>query len=421
MKLLKNQFLSASAQNAVQMVVRFVVGLLNMKVIALFVGPPGMALFGQLQNTLQIGSSLSGLGFTNGIIRYNSEYHHSPKKQQLFNSTSFTATLVSSIVTGIIIIIFAKELSAYLFKNTQYYLICACGGIYLLSVSFFNLVLAILNGWQKLRTFILLNLIQSISLLVFIVIATVLWHIEGMLWALILQSVFTAIASFWILIQLKVKISLHLSKIALAKLSSYSIITLASGILGPLALLLIRDIVIEQVSIQSAGIWEAINKVSNSYVIFVTGAFSYYFLPRFAKLKDNNEIRQEIISTYQLLIPLLLAGGVFLYFVREPLISIIYTKAFNEASSIIQWQFIGDTFRVLSWLIGYLLIAKARTKTFVITELISSLLQVLLTFILVKQIGLEGSTVAYCIENIIYFAMLYLIFHFNWGRKVSRE
>ncbi len=416
MKLLRNQFLSVSAKNAIQIIVRFVVGLLNMKVIALFVGPSGMALFGQLQNTLQIGTTLSGLGFSNGIIRYNSEFRNEPNKQQLYNSSCFTSTLLVSTLLGIIIIIFSKDLSNFLFNTAQYQLICTFGGIYLLSTSFFNFVIAILNGLQKLKRFIILNIIQSVSLLIFISIATALWQTEGMLWALIVQSVFTALASILILVNTSIKVKLHLSMNALGRLSNYSIITLTSGIVGPLALLLIRDIIIRQLSVESAGIWEAISKISNSYIVFVTGAFAYYFLPRFANLTDKASIRHEVHSTYRILIPLLIVGSLSLFLFRTPLINTVFTKEFEAATTIIKWQLIGDVFKVLSWLIGYLLMAKAKTKTFVATEIISGLLQITLTHLLVARFGIEGSTLAYCIENMMYFGMMYLIFYLNWGR-----
>lgn len=409
-------FLSISLKNSFQIILRFVVGLLNMKIVALFAGTSGMALFGQLQNALQLGSTLSGLGLSNGVVKFTSKYKNDVNERDSILSTGFSVTFLMALVVGISIFFLADYISFYLFKSTQYAHICQFVGIHFISGSIFNLVLAVFNGLLRLKEYVFLNVVNSTSFLMLVYIFTIVWNIEGMLWALVFQNVIACSIAVLVVSKRKIRIRFSIKKKACFKLGNYTIMTLASGIIGPLILLLVREIIIVNEGMHLAGIWESVNKISNSYIALMTGAFAYYFLPRFSQLKSHSSISEEVYSTYKTLVPILILGGLLLYVFRGHVVDIIYTKSFSEASDIMIWQIFGDFFRILSWLIGYLLIAKTKTVAFVCTELLSAVLQVFLTKVLVNQFGIEGSTMAYGLENVIYFIFMIFVFYWYWGR-----
>ncbi|WP_430813901.1 O-antigen translocase [Carboxylicivirga sp. RSCT41] len=417
MALLKNRFLSVSFKNSFQIIFRFLVGLINMKVVAIYTGPTGMALFGQLQNALQLGTTISNLGFTNGIIKYTSQNNLSPNERQSIISTSITLTLIASLVLGSIVMIMSEEISVHLFKTKEYNFICQLIGIHLISSSMLNLILSIYNGLMRLKRFIIINLINSFFLLLLVSLGTIFFNVKGMLWALIFQSLFSLIFAFFLLSKDRINFKLAISKAACLKLGNYSLMTLVSGIVGPLVLIIIRDILIHNETLHNAGIWESINKISNSYIVLLTSAFNFYLLPKFSSLKSSSSIRKEVISTLKILIPVLLLGAASMYFLRKPIISTLFSQEFSEAGQIIRWQIIGDFFKVISWVFAYLLISKTKTIAFVISEVASGILQVSFSKIMILKYGLEGSTMAYGLENAIYFIILLLFFFYYWGFK----
>ncbi len=63
-----------------------------------------------------------------------------------------------------------------------------------------------------------------------------------------------------------------------------------------------------------------------------------------------------------------------------------------------------------SWLLGYITLAKAMTKTFIFLEVFGSLSFVLLSIYLIDYYGLVGITYAFCINYLIYFIILIIIF-----------
>ena len=66
--------IKVSIRNSIQVITKFIVGVLNIKIIAVTVGAEGMALLGQLNNFLQISSGISSLGFNKGIVKLISQH-----------------------------------------------------------------------------------------------------------------------------------------------------------------------------------------------------------------------------------------------------------------------------------------------------------------------------------------------------------
>lgn len=74
------------------------------------------------------------------------------------------------------------------------------------------------------------------------------------------------------------------------------------------------------------------------------------------------------------------------------------------------WQLSGDFFKMASWLLAYLMVAKAMTKWFISTEIGFSLLFIILGFYLIRINGVLGITQAYLINYILYLFVMIFIF-----------
>lgn len=415
----KNQFLSVSLKNSLQVIVRFVIGVLNIKVIAWYVGPTGMALVSQLQNALQISVNLSGGGISKGIIKYVSQYYYSPVRQGLVISTGIIVVFLLSLIIGIIVFIIPSYISGLIFESGQYVSVIKYSGIYLITTALLNLFVAIVNGQKRLKLFILINVFLSVSGF-FVAFGSVYFYgLQGLMWGMLFQTTLTFFFGVWIILRVVPARKIVFSNIILKRFSKYSLMAIVSGVVTPLTILIIRNIIISHESLHGAGLWDGVNKISNNYIMLVTMSFSYYFLPTFSKIADNDKLKKEVLTAYKILIPLLFLGGLSLYLLKEPIITLLFSDQFQGMHEIIKWQILGDVFKVLSWVIGILLVAKEKVYMFLITEVVSVLLQISLAYWFVILMGIEGSTFFYFIENVIYFAVMLSVFYYYWGRPVQ--
>lgn len=75
-----------------------------------------------------------------------------------------------------------------------------------------------------------------------------------------------------------------------------------------------------------------------------------------------------------------------------------------------KWQLVGDVIKISAWLLSYIMLAKAMTKEFIITEILFSMLFVIVSLIYINVFGLIGVTYGYATNYIIYFIVMFLIF-----------
>ncbi|WP_185968811.1 O-antigen translocase [Carboxylicivirga sp. M1479] len=413
----KSAFLSISLKNSSQVLVRVFIGIINIKLIALLLGPTGLALVSQLQNFLQLSVNLAGAGINSGVVKHVSKLDKSSNHKQAIINTSFTIVIVVSVVVSGIIAFFNDFVSIYLFDSRDYSKVIFFAAIYIISTSLFNLVLSIINGLQKLRIFVVLNIIYFTSGFLIFIISIYFLGLNGALWAVLFQSIIAFSLGILKLRQLGFKVKLFFYRQIAVKLSKFSLMALISGLITPFVVIIIRKLIIQELSVHEAGIWDGVLKISTSYIGIATLPFSYYFLPTFSRLTDAQEIRDEVKRTILILVPLLLIVGFGIYASRILIIQLMLSREFSEASLIINWQIMGDGFKVLCWLLGLLLIAKEKVLAFIATELLSGIIFISTAYLLIPRLGIEGSTIAYFLENTLSFSVLCGVFAYYWSKK----
>ncbi len=385
--------------------------------IALFIGPSGMALISQLQNTLQIGVNISNAGINNGIIKYLAQYHNNKSKGELFISTSLLLVFFIALLLGVIVFFMPEFFSGIVFNSDQYIPLVKLTGIYLITTALLNLIISILNGLKQLKDFISLNIFLSLSGFTIVFGSVYFWGLKGIMMGILFQTSLALIFGTYLLLK-KVRIDkIQFSTAVVRRLSKYSLMSLTAGILSPLTLLICRNIIVSHTSLQSAGLWDGVNKISNNYILLATMSFSFYFLPTFSGITSAKKIKQEVINAYKILAPLLLIGGVMLYALRRPVVTVLFSPEFNGMTEILNWQILGDAIRVLTWVVSILIIAKEKVTIYIGSEVISALSQIGFTYYFLITMGIEGSTFAYFMENIISFFIMIGLFYFYWGKS----
>ena len=140
--------------------------------------------------------------------------------------------------------------------------------------------------------------------------------------------------------------------------------------------------------------WEAMSRLSAAYLMFVTATLSVYYLPRLSELKSFSEIKHEIVQGYKLILPVTIIGSVLIYLLRDTLIITLFTKDFLPMRDLFAWQMIGDTLKIGSWILAYVMLSQAMFKVYIVSEIFFSIGFVCLTWILTKAYGLQGVVIA---------------------------
>jgi PST family polysaccharide transporter len=195
------------------------------------------------------------------------------------------------------------------------------------------------------------------------------------------------------------------------RLFRFALMTLVSAFTVPVSQLIIRNYVINRYSLQTAGLWEGMNRLSNVYLMIITSSFGVYYLPRLSELKTGIEIKKEIRTAYKVIIPCMLIGLTVVYFGRFLIIDILFSDDFIDMSGLFFWRLVGDFLKITSWLIAYLLHAKSMTRLFIATEITFSASYIGLSVVSSELIGLNGLMLGYAINYILYFVVIYFLIY----------
>ena len=178
----------------------------------------------------------------------------------------------------------------------------------------------------------------------------------------------------------------------------------------PVSQLLIRGYLIKQYSIDLAGYWEGMNRISSLYLVFFTTTFGVYYLPKLSEIKGKALLRQEVLKTYKIVTPCIALSLLCVYFFKGFVISILFSKEFYNMKDLFLWQLAGDFFKIMSWILAFIMVAKSMTRIYIITEILFSVSLVGLSYFFINMNGVIGATQSYCLNYFLYFIVMLFIF-----------
>jgi O-antigen/teichoic acid export membrane protein len=181
---------------------------------------------------------------------------------------------------------------------------------------------------------------------------------------------------------------------------------ITTSVLGPLTQVLIRNIVIDKVSLDASGLSEAMTRISNLYLTIFSTTLTIYLIPKIAEIKDRKDHKYEIVKIIKIIIPITCCGALFIYYSRNYIIKLLFSIDFNDMEILFGWQVIGDIFRSISWIFSFYLLSQSSTMKFITAETGTSIFYVVVSFLMVSFYGLVGSAMAYTLTNIFYLSIL---------------
>jgi O-antigen/teichoic acid export membrane protein len=385
------------------------------KAVAVFIGPSGLAIIGQLQNFTQLTMTAAQGAITNGVVKFTAECAGEKERLRRIFGTSFWITLVCSIITGAIIVAFSKTEARFFLKDETLYSVFIVFGLTVVFFALNGLFLSIINGLQEIKLFVKANILQSVVTLIFTTAMIFLAGLKGALLAMVTnQSIVFFILLFMVRnhsVLRRENLKNTFSGTEAKKLLNYSLMAVISASLTPIAHLIIRNHITAKFGINAAGEWQAIWYISTVYLMVITTTLSVYYLPKLSSIANNTiELRKEILQGYKYLVPfiVILTIGIFLF--RGLIIQILFTDEFLSVKRLFLFQLIGDVMKIVSWLLSYVMLAKAMTKTFIATEIIFLIFFVILSILLTNTFGLIGITYAYAINYAVYMFCMFFIF-----------
>jgi len=187
--------------------------------------------------------------------------------------------------------------------------------------------------------------------------------------------------------------------------------------------LLVRVLVQRELDTAALGYFQAAWAISVTYLGFVLTAMSTDYFPRLSAALHDKLVMQRLVNE-QTEVALLLCSPVLLATLGLApwIVTLLYSSQFAPAVDILRWQVLGDILRVMSWPLGFVLLAAGSGKTFVCAEVLG--IAVFLTGVAfgLPLIGVNATGIAFVVMYVVYLPLIATIcarrFGIRWTRRV---
>ena len=402
--------------NNTSIIVKVLGGIFTSKAIAIYIGVEGMALIGNLSNFFNAIRSLALLGFYNGLVKYIAEFKDNVLKLSKTLSTAYYLGFFATIFLSLLSYYNAETLNDFLFSENYNYTFVI--KILAFALPFYSLNMfsfSIMNGFSKYKILLIINIIGQILGLFITLLLIYQNKIEGALVAVVIAPSLMFLVTLVGVINRKSLIpQIKLSNVdfnILKKFTPFMVIALITTIGMPIVYILVRNYIIENVGMKYAGFWEAMNRISDYYLMFVTSMMTLYVIPKFRELKNKKEFKTEIISTYKSLVPVFGLGLFVIYLFRPLIVKIVFSSEFQPMEDLFIWQLLGDFVKTLSIVIAYQFLAKKMFWHYIITEVFSVIILYICSIYFIDLYGVKGANIAHFVTYLLYYGVILLIFY----------
>ncbi len=386
---------------------KMISGFIISKIVAIYTGPSGIVLFGQIQSIVSALNGVINSPVGPGIVRFTAENHRKGLEHcyKWWIAGLSWVCIISAIIIPLSITL-SSHIAFWTLGSEKYSWVIILTACLLPLTAIGTFISSVINGFQNYKVYVLLGIISAFLSLIIMIALIVFGKINGALLAISVQNaliggvmIIYASSQPWFNLRWLYG---RVHKTYYKDIQRYIVMAITSAIVVPGSLIIVRNIIIHYVGWTEAGYWQAVWKISETYLAIITIALSTYYLPRLSSLSQKDDIIKEISSSLKIIIPLVMFFSMGIYLSRDFIISLLFTKDFLGARMLFQVQLIGDILKIASWLYAYVMISKGMTQLFVISEVLFSLLFISFSLVFIRCYGLIGVTYAYCLNYFIY-------------------
>ena len=416
--LIRSMMIIGSAQ-----AVNILISIVRMKVLAVLLGPSGVGLL-SIYNSLQgMVQQTAGLGMGSSGVREIASSRGEEATLSRVRRVLFAAHLLQGGLAMAAVWLLRVPIATWLFGDTTRVTEVGLIGIAILLALLGTAQTALLQGLRQISDLGRVTVLAAFTGTAAGLLAVWMQGESGLIWFILVQPLAT------------VFVALHytrrLPKPTVARLSVTETWEIwkpmaklgAAFMLGGLAttatLLLVRGRISQELGLDAAGHFAAAWGITMTYVGFLLGAMGADYYPRLTEVIHDKVAAVRLMND-QAQLGLAIGGPVLLLLIGLApwVINLLYSDAFGPAATLLQWQTVGNVFKLASWALGFSIAASARGKTFLMVQINFNVVFLLLLWPSLATFGIQAAGPAFTLAYLVHFAVLSVlvrrILGFRW-------
>jgi polysaccharide transporter, PST family len=398
-------FLKHSSYSFLSVISRAGASFIVNKLFAVYLGASGITILAHFQNFIAMGTQIPNDGINRGLIKFLSV----DDKGVDIKRNIFSAAIILNLVIYMLFLVLIFLFDNYFFSAFEELLgstwMIISLVVFLLFFLLYLLMLSYLLALQKIKAYSFLQILSSISM-VFLVYYTV--HEKDLNLALLgfLGGQGLGIIFCFLYAPIRIFLSRFVFSFdwhSIKDLSQFILMAVSVLAFGRFLDFVIRDFAIEQYGLDLTGLWQAVVKVSDSYLMLYIGAIGVVIYPKISSLISvDSKLREYVSKITILLAPIILTGLLMVYFLREFILLILFSAEFSPAEYLFIYQLPGNLFQMISIIFVYIVSAQARVISFVLLQLFSAVIYGAALIILLQYFEIAAFPFAYSIRHFLF-------------------
>jgi len=177
----------------------------------------------------------------------------------------------------------------------------------------------------------------------------------------------------------------------------------------------------QQAGTDAVGYYQAGYTLINKYTGLILTALGMEYYPRLSRVV-HSPLRLRAFVSQEINVAIAVIAPVVALFIllRELIVWILYSAEFNVILTFVSWGMIGTVFRTLSWCVAFTILAKGDGKTYLWTEAASAVVNLVLNIVFYRWWGVTGLGVAFLASYIIYTLIVLVVYFRIYHLGLSR-
>lgn len=390
-------------------------GVIRQKAIAVLLGPVGLGLISTFQSVVDMLKSVSTLGIDTAGVKDIASSADNAEQQSYKISVFKWWVMLTSGFGSLLCLVFCYPISLFAFEKGDYALHIAALSICIFFSSLSMGQMVILQGTRNIVFLAKANLWgNAVGLVISLALYWTLGE-RGIIPAFITGSIVMLFFSAKYSRKIKVikypvtRIEAFEHGLAPLRLGAFIV---AVSIMDTASLLLIKAFLIrtlgENEGLLAIGTLQPAWTITYIYFSLILKSIGTDFFPRLCSISGNaSNMRTLVNEQTHIALLVMIPMVVIMMMFSKNILPILYSSEFSSGTHLLQWYVLACFFKVMSWPMAFMLLARNKGLYFLLIEIVYFVVYLGVSYYLFPYLGVTSVGVAYLAAYIAYFLVTF--------------
>ncbi|MFK7003585.1 oligosaccharide flippase family protein [Flavobacterium covae] len=413
-------------------VINVIIAIFRGKIMAVFLGPSGIALNNLFNSTLNIISTFSLFGLELSVVRELSNTLERNNKKELEKNINVAVLLFlfSALFGTFLTVIFAKQLSLFTFKSYNHYQDFIFLSLFLFFTILGKGIQTIFKSLQMIQSIVTSSIYTAIISFVLSTLFFYKYKEEAIVFSILSSAFISFMVSSFYFVKSKIKVCFQLNFtliLYLKRIMQLGLVLILTSLLGLITNQLVNTFIEGKGGLNDLGLYSAAISLTTQYIGFLLMALATDFFPRLSRVSNDNLKVKQLVNEQTDLVVLLVSPLLIILIITAPfLVQLFLSKEFLSSVLLIRLISLATFFQLVSYCMGYISFAKSDKFFYLFFEgVYGNLIKLILYVYFYIYYGINGLGIAYLIHFFQYNILIYFItkrrYSFQFEKQIFKN